>query len=1046
VSDTPSVGAPGDRRLPFVEVRKTVTVLFADVTGSTALGEQLDPESMRGVMSRYFDEMRSAIEAHGGTVEKFIGDAVMAVFGVPVVHEDDALRAVRAATQMREILESLNAELDRDWGARIQIRTGVNTGEVVAGDSSGGQSFVTGDTVNVAARLEQAADPGEILIGAETHRLVRDAVRVEPVEALELKGKAERVPAFRLLEVTPGAPQFARRLDSPLVGREEELTRLERALEETIELRACRIATVVGDAGAGKSRLVSEFETNAGDRARTLWGRCLPYGEGITFWPVAEVVKAAAAIGDQDPAEAARSKVHELVADVEDGANVAELVAGAIGLGDAGGDIRETFWAVRRLLEVLAGDDPLVVVFEDIHWAEPTFLDLLQYVAGFSADHSMFLLCTSRPDIRETRADWGTVGELISLEPLNETECERLIGNLLGRAGLTDDVRVRITDAAEGNPLFVEEMLRMLIDEGHLERDNGLWAARGDLSRLAVPGTISALLSARLDQLQAEERAVIQRASVVGKVFWWGAVSELSPEDDRPRVGSHLQTLLRKELVRPDRSGFSGEDAFRFSHILVRDAAYESMPKRARAELHERFASWLERKAGDRIAEFEEILGYHLEQAFRYRATLGPGDETAQAVARRAVQWLSAAGRRANDHGDASASVSLLSRAADLLPSDDPLRLEILPDLGIALAHLDIPRADEVLTEAIEAAERLGDHRLEARAGMPRVFVRLLLDTQASQERSLREVERYVELFEEWADDVGLAEATRLLGTIRFWQGAVGVAEQDLERAMVYARRAGDLRQEAEIMRWLALVIDNGPTPAGEGIRRLDSLLEQAHGDRRVVIGVSRARGALEAMRGRIEAAREDIAQAKALTRELGDQVGLAGMLGTSGFVEMLAGDPARAEAELRAGYEIFDRIGDVGHLTSLASALGEAVYEQGRYDEALRLTEFVERITIEGDVDAEVRWRHLRAKVLARGGRHDEAEPLVREAVSRAAGTDFLDMHANALLAQGEVLRLADRNEEAASAVREALDLYRRKGHVVGEALAVSLLQELGT
>jgi class 3 adenylate cyclase/tetratricopeptide (TPR) repeat protein len=1029
-----------------VEVRKTVTVLFADVTGSTALGEHLDPESMRGVMARYFDEMRSAIDAHGGTVEKFIGDAVMAVFGVPVVHEDDALRAVRAATQIREILGSLNVELERDWGARIQIRTGVNTGEVVAGDSSEGQSFVTGDTVNVAARLEQAAEPGEILIGEETHRLVRDAVRVEAIDELELKGKAERVPAFRLLEVTPGAPQFARRLDSPLVGRTEELAILLRAFEYTAARRACRIATVVGDAGLGKSRLVNEFVTLVGDRARTLWARCLPYGEGITFWPVAEVVKAAAAIDDIDSPEVARSKVHKLVTDVEDGAHVGELVSGAIGLGEGGGDIRETFWAVRRFLEALTRDAPLVVILEDIHWAEPTFLDLLQYVTGFSADHPLFLLCTSRPDIRETRPDWGTVGELISLEPLNETECERLIGNLLGRAGLTGDVRVRITDAAEGNPLFVEEMLRMLIDEGLLARDNGHWTARGDLSRISVPGTISALLSARLDQLQAEERAVIQRASVVGKTFWWGAVTELSPEGDRQRVGSHLQTLLRKELVRPDRSGFAGEDAFRFTHILVRDAAYESMPKRARAELHERFASWLERMAGDRIAEFEEILGYHLEQAFRYRAELGPVDEKARAVAGLAAQRLTVAGRRALAHWDVPATANLLSRAADLLTRDDPFRIEVLADLGLALARTDIPRADAVLTEAIENARAFKDLRLEARAGVRRVFVRLLLDPQINQADALREVEGYAGLFEEWSDDQGLAEARSLIGAIRFWQGAVAVGEENFERAIVHARRAGDRRQEAEIVRWLTLVIDAGPMPADEGIRRLDSLLEQSHGDRRVAVGVTRARGALEAMRGRIDAAREDIAQGKALTRELGDQVGLAGVLRASGFVEMLAGDPAKAEAELRAGYEIFDRIGDVGHLTSLASGLGDAVYAQGRYDEALRLTEVVERITIEGDVDPEVLWRQLRAKVLARQGRHGEAEALVRDAVRRAAGTDFLDLHARALLAQGEVLQLAGRNDEAASAVREALDLYRRKGHVVGEAEAVSLLQELGT
>jgi class 3 adenylate cyclase/tetratricopeptide (TPR) repeat protein len=844
-----------------MEVRKTVTVVFADVTGSTALGERLDPESLRGIMSRYFDEMRSAVESHGGTVEKFIGDAVMAAFGVPIVHEDDALRAVRAALEMREILASLNEELDRDWGARLQIRTGVNTGEVVAGDPSGGQSFVTGDAVNVAARLEQAAEPGEILIGMETYRLVRDAARVEPIDPLELKGKAEGVAAFRLMGISPGAPSFARRLDSPLVGREQELAILQRVLDEAASQRACRVATVVGDPGVGKSRLVNEVATRVGDRARILWARCLPYGEGITFWPVAEAVKDAARIDEADPPEAARSKIRGLVSDVEDGADIADRVTAAIGLGEGGGEIQETFWAVRRLLEELARDRPLIVVFEDIHWAEATFLDLLEYVVGFSAGYPMLLLCTARPDIREARPDWGNVGEMLPLEPLTEEQSEKLISNLLGKTGLAGTVHARVTEAAEGNPLFVEEMLRMLIDEGLLKRDNGHWAARGDLSTVSVPGTISALLSARLDQLQAEERAVIQRASVVGKVFWWGAVTELSPQDARPRVGSHLQTLVRKELVRPDRSGFPGEDAFRFSHILVRDAAYGSMPKRARADLHERFASWLQRRAGTRIVEFEEILGYHLEQAYRYRAELGPVDDPARGVAAGAAERLAAAGRRAFAHGDVSATVNLLSRAVELLPPDDPFRLSVLPDLGIALAQSDMPRADAVLTEALEAARSTGDRILEARASTRRVLVRLLLDPQVRQDLSLQEAERWVGVFREAGDDAGLAESMRVVGTIHLWQGRAAVAEKDLEQAIAHARRAGDRRQEAEVLRWLAIVIAEGPTPADEGIRRLEAISERGAGDRRVELAVIRSRAELEAMQGRTEVARELISR-----------------------------------------------------------------------------------------------------------------------------------------------------------------------------------------
>jgi len=1029
-----------------VEIRKTVTVVFADVTGSTALGERLDPESMRGVMSRYFDEMRSAIEGHGGTVEKFIGDAVMAVFGVPTVHEDDALRAVRAASEMRDLLDALNAELERDWGARLEIRTGVNTGEVVAGDPSGGQTFVTGDAVNVAARLEQAAEPGEILIGELTRDLVRDAVEVKAAEPLQLKGKSDLVPAFRLLDVSPG-PAFARRLDSPLVGREDELGQLEAAFGEAVTQRACRMATVVGDAGLGKSRLVSEFVTRVGGRARTLWSRCLPYGEGITFWPVTELVWAAGGIGEIESLEDAREKVRALVANAEDGDTIAELLESAIGLreGGTGSDIRQTFWAVRRLLEVLAQDGPLVVVIDDIHWAETTFLDLLEYLAGFSAEHPLFVLCTSRPEIRERRPEWAGASLVVMLEPLTGAECERLIANLLGEAGLTGDAADRITDAAGGNPLFVEEMLRKLIDDGSLERDDGSWRATRDLSRITVPETISALLAARLDQLETEERAVIQRASVVGKTFWWGAVAELSPEPERAQVGTHLQTLLRKELVRPDRSRFAGEDAFRFSHILVLDAAYESMPKRSRAELHMRFAAWLERTAGDRVAEFEEIVGYHLEQAYRYRSELGPVDDEGRALALAAAERLAAAGRRALAQWDIAATDNLLSRAIALLPTDAPMRIELLRDLGVALGQSDLTRADAALTEAMEASRAAGDARLEARAGVRRLFIRLLRDTEISQAAALAEAEGYVERFEASSDDDGLAEALGLVGMIHFWQGMAAVSERDFERGLAHARAAGDRWREGEILRRLALVIDVGPVPAEDGIRRLDAILAEGHGDRRVEIGASRARAELEAMRGNFDEARGYVARAKALAEELGDHVALAAVHRDAGLVEMRAGDPVAHEREARVGYEILDRIGDVGHLSSAAPDLGDAVYGQGRYEEALEIAEFSRTITIAGDVDAEVRGIGLLAKSRARLGGLDEAEAMAADAVRLAAATDYLELHAYALMNQAEVLTLAGRSTDAAASVRAAIDLFGRKGNIVAQGRAKALLDDLG-
>jgi class 3 adenylate cyclase len=596
---------------PARETRKTVTVVFCDVTGSTALGEKLDPESLRRVMGRYFDEMRIVVERHEGTVEKFIGDAVMAVFGIPMLHEDDALRAVRAAAEMRSRLEELNAELERDWGVRIRVRTGVNTGEVVAGDPSSGQRFATGDAVNVAKRFEEAAPAGEIFIGEPTYRLVRDAVEVEAVEPLELKGKGEPIGAYRLLGIEADAPGRARRLDSPMVGRAREQVALRQAYERTAGERACHLFTVLGAAGVGKSRLVAEFLAGLGDDATVVEGRCLPYGEGITYRPLHEILRAL--YGEDFLAE-----IRRRLAGNDNAKLIAERIGAALGVVEHTGPTDETFWAVRKLFEAEALERPLVVVVDDLQWGAPTLLDLVEHVADWARDAPILLVCLARPELLDGRPGWSG-GKLnatsVLLEPLNQSEAGELVQNLLGRAQLAPDIQARVTAAAEGNPLFVEEMLAMLIDDGLLERSNGDWVPAGDLGAVTVPPTIQALLSARLERLDGIERDVIERASVEGKVFHRGAVVELSEDDVRDAVGAHLQSLVRKELVRPEEADFPGEDAFKFRHLLIRDAAYDAMPKELRAELHERFAGWLEAAAEDRILEYEEILGFHLEQA-----------------------------------------------------------------------------------------------------------------------------------------------------------------------------------------------------------------------------------------------------------------------------------------------------------------------------------------------------------------------------------------------------------------------------------------------
>ena len=545
-------------------MRKVVTVLFCDLVGSTALGEQTDPEALRALLGRYFERMSGIVESHGGTVEKFIGDAVLAVFGVPLVHEDDALRACRAAVEMRDALPALG----------IQGRIGVNTGEVVTGTA---ERLVTGDAVNVAARFEQAAAPGEVLIGASTHELVQGAVDAEPVEPLELKGKAEPVPAFRLL-AAHAAPE--RRHDSLFVGRERELGLLSEAWERAVAEQRCELVTVVGDPGIGKSRLAAEALASIG--ARVVRGRCLPYGAGITYWPVVEVIKQLDVL-PTDPAAAA-------------------ALRSLLGESDAGTSAEEIGWAFRKLLEEQA---PLVVVFDDIQWGEETFLDLIEHVALLSSGAPLLLLCMARPELLDSRPTWPVT---IRLEPLDDADAESLIGT-----DVPEELRARIAAAAAGNPLFISEMLAMAQQAG---------------DDVEVPPSLKALLAARLDQLDPAERRVLECGSVEGEVFHRGAVQALTPEETQ--VTPRLAALVRRELIRSDRPQFAGEDGFRFRHLLIRDTAYDALPKATRAELHQRFAAWLESTA--RISSScDEIVGYHLEQAARYLRELGRAGPRARA-------------------------------------------------------------------------------------------------------------------------------------------------------------------------------------------------------------------------------------------------------------------------------------------------------------------------------------------------------------------------------------------------------------------------------
>jgi class 3 adenylate cyclase len=1039
--------------------RKTVTVVFTDLAGSATLARRLDPESLAVVMARWFDHLRTVLERHGGRVQKFVGDAVVAVFGIPVVNEDDALRAVRAAAGLRGGLGPLNAELERDWGVTLQVRTGVNTGEVVTGDPAIGDALVLGDAVNVAARLEQVAAPGEVLLGQSTYRLVRDAVEAEPVTPLHLKGRGAPVVAYRLGQVDPGAPGHARRQDAPIVGREPELRLVAWMYERVVATASCHLLTLLGQAGVGKTRLVGEAVAQL-PGATVLRGRCLSYGEGITYWPVAEIVRQAAGIADLDPPAEARAKLRRLLADHRPGpddppggpedrerGHIAARIAQLIGLEAVPGPAEEAAWAFRRLLELLAEGGPLVVVLDDLHWAEPGLLDLVDRVADYGRDAPLLLVAMARPELLEQRPGWAG-GKLnattMLLEPLDDDEATRLLAALAGPVTLPEAAARPITRAAEGNPLFLEELLAALVEEGRLRRQDGRWVAAG-LDDLGIPPSIQALLTARLDRLEDGERAVLERAAVAGQVFEQSAVVELSPPSERGTVPARLAALVRRELLRPAPSRLPGDQGLQFRHLLLRDATYDAIPKQARAELHERFAVWIERMAGPRLREIEEIVGYHLEQAWRYRVELGIVDARNQRLAAAAARRLGAAGRRALGRGDLPAASKLLERAVGLLPAGDPGGQELLVELADVLVSTgEFPRAEALLDQVAAAAADHGDERLaaHARVGRLRMEVGVASDLDAAAVQT--QTRRAIATLAEFEDQRGLAKAWGLLAALGFLRCRIAEAEAAAGQAMAHARLARDDPAEAWARGLLAQSAFWGPVPAPEGIRRCQELLEQAAGNRRSELVALQSLAGLQAMAGQPEAARATVEATLALAGDMGENrvAALAREFAASALA--LSGELAAAEQQLAQGIRVLERQGESGMRSNLLADLAHVLHRLGRPTEALVAATASRAIAAHDDLFAQVRWRGAAARSLALQGRGAEAERLAAEAVGIATPTDMLTMRADALLDQAAVAAAAGRPDDARRAALAALELYRAKANRPGMARAEAAAYDL--
>jgi class 3 adenylate cyclase/tetratricopeptide (TPR) repeat protein len=988
-------------------VRKTVTIVFADLAGSTDVGERLDPEALRDLQTRYFDAMRRALERHGGTVEKYIGDAVMAVFGIPVLHEDDALRAVRAAVEMSDSMAGLNRELEHDLGVGLELRVGINTGEVAGIDGVAGHGFVSGDAVNTAFRLQSAAPPGGVVVDLRTRRLVQGAVRLRSHGLVEVKGKRRPVRIWQVERLLDTSGRFTQGSAVPLVGRRAELRMLATRFRRAAERDRCVLVTAVGPAGIGKSRLLREFAAEVDAEATVVVGRCLPYGEGITYWPLIEIV-------NDLTGPAGVPAIESLLAGDSQPEVVASRVAAAAGRVRASATEADVQWAVRRLFEAMARRQPLVVVFDDIHWAEPAMLDLIEHVAANAAG-PILIACLARGDLLARRPGWaaaGGRGSIIRLEPLSDTDSARLLGRLATRRRAKVR-REEVMYAAEGNPLFLEQLVAM----------------RADDPGVRTPPTIQALLAARIDALPPRERRVIEAAAIEGRGFHRGAVRGLV--DQKRSVDAALAALVDRELIRADRSELPGETGYRFTHILVRDAAYDLLPKRRRADLHVAYADWLLGRA-ERGSASEEIVGYHLEQAYQYRSQLGRvGDERHRDLAARASTHLSDAGRRALSTGDRGGASNLLERAVALRARADPDRPAMLLDLGGVYREQGRFRESEsAFREARALATDMGDGQLEARAQVARLLSRIQVDPDSVARSMRRQSETLERALEAGGDHGGLAQLWHVRALLWWIKCQSAEAERAWRRAADEALLAGDERMLSDAVGWEATSVAVGPMPVDAAIVRCEEIRAILGGDPWAEALALQPLASLHAMRGDFPVAFGLLDESAATLAGFAPTVDAA-VSHPEVFVAVLANDTERAERHLRAGRRVLERMGERAVLASTESYLAQVLLTAGRDAEADRLARHCAELASEDDAWAQTAWRQVRARVLARKGRTRRALELVHEAVDVAMTTDHLNLQGDAFVDLA-IVQAAAESPNSASAMYSALEIYEAKGNSV--------------
>jgi class 3 adenylate cyclase/tetratricopeptide (TPR) repeat protein len=930
--------------------RKLATVLFVDLVDSSALLQGTDPEVVRRRVTQFFERARHCIESHGGLVEKFAGDAVMAGFGIPQAHEDDAERGVRAAFAVMDSVHELG----------LEARIGVESGEVVV--DSAESTFATGEPVNVAARLQQSAEPGTILVGPTALRLTAGRIEAEPAGALELRG-LETVVAWRAVRAVDDA-RGLRSLTAPLVGREAELELLQNTYERAVRDRRAQLFTVYGQAGVGKSRLVREF-LSVTDGATVLAGRCLPYGEGITYWPIAEMVKSAAGITDDDPLETAKAKLLECCGD-EAIAELLGLASGVLEALEGERSAQEIAWGVRQFAEELGDVQPLIMVFEDIHWAEEPLLELIEHLAGFVRQAPLMVICLARPELLDLHPTWGG-GRLrstaIEVEPLGPEDSRALADALIAEHDLPFDVAESVLRRAEGNPLFVEETVRMLV---HDEAGGG------------IPDTLQALIAARIDRLAHDEKVVLQRAAVIGRVFWQGALEQLTP--DTSRLDKLLQGLLLRDFVVPERrSTISGERAYRFKHVLIRDVAYSGLTKSARAELHARFADWLHERTGE---ELLEIRAYHLDQAV---ALLEELDGAApRELATVTAEALEAAGRRALARESYSAARRLLLRSVALEPTIErrynaaraAWRLGDLPALAIEM--------EEVVREAGES----GNRRITIRALTALADARLQHGADPGRAREM--IDTALSMAEE-GDHEGRFGAQIVRASAARWEGDVPLAEEAFQAALAAALAAGRADLEAQAAIGLAMVHLNR-YELGLAAPLIERALELAlaSGSQLVRADALGAKATLLRYEGELDDAERLYEDALAILAESGGAVLRGKLTNQLAFVAWHKRDLSRAERLLRDAIRILSAVQDRGTLCESQRMLGEVLLEQGRVDEAERFALASRKTVGPEDVASRASTGLSLGRVRAAQGRDGEAEQLFRAGLESVAGIGY--------------------------------------------------------